>query len=120
MNDRPVHFLHAGSRGVRHVHMDVGVRADASSIPSGQRQDPQAARTGRVHTGGDVRRLTAGGDRDRKPVVACRYSLGRPRHFPMQNWLKMESSKSSVVVFPTTSPMALVAMRSSMAATSSV
>ena len=30
VNDRSVHFLHAGSRGVRHVHMDVGVRADAS------------------------------------------------------------------------------------------
>ncbi len=40
------------------------------------------------------------------------------RHFPMQNWLKMASSKSSVVVLPTISPTALAAMRRSKAASS--
>ena len=39
-------------------------------------------------------------------------------HFPMQNWLKMESSRSSVAVFPTISPTALTAIRSSLAASS--
>jgi hypothetical protein len=38
----------------------------------------------------------------------------------MQNWLKMESSKSSVAVLPTISPTALAAMRKSIAAKSSV
>ena len=38
----------------------------------------------------------------------------------MQNWLKIESSKSSVVVLPTISPTALTAMRRSTAASSSV
>ena len=37
----------------------------------------------------------------------------------MQNWLKMESSKSSVVVLPTISPTALTAMRKSSATSSS-
>ena len=37
----------------------------------------------------------------------------------MQNWLKMESSKSSVVVLPTISPTALTAMRKSSATNSS-
>jgi hypothetical protein len=41
-------------------------------------------------------------------------------YFPIQNWLKMESSKSSVVVLPTISPTALTAMRSSPAASSNV
>src|SRR6266568_5091575 len=38
----------------------------------------------------------------------------------MQNWLKIRSSKSSVVVLPTISPTALTAMRRSMAANSRV
>ena len=38
----------------------------------------------------------------------------------MQNWLKMESSKSSVAVLPTISPTALTAMRKSNATSSSV
>ena len=38
----------------------------------------------------------------------------------MQNWLKMESSKSSVAVLPTISPTALTAMRKSSATSSSV
>src|SRR5579864_3860555 len=41
-----------------------------------------------------------------------------PHHLPMQNWLKIVSSKSSVVVLPTISPTALVAMRRSSAASS--
>ncbi len=41
-------------------------------------------------------------------------------HFPMQNVLKMESSKSSVVVLPTISPTALAAIRKSIATSSSV
>lgn len=41
-------------------------------------------------------------------------------YFPMQNWLKMESSKSSVAVLPTISPIALTAMRKSNATSSSV
>ena len=39
-------------------------------------------------------------------------------HFPMQNWLKTLSSRSSVEVLPTISPTALTAMRRSMAASS--
>lgn len=42
------------------------------------------------------------------------------RHFPRQNWLKMESSKSSVVVLPTISPTAATAMRRSAATSSNV
>ena len=41
-------------------------------------------------------------------------------YFPMQNWLKIESSKSSVAVLPTISPTALTAMRKSSATSSSV
>ena len=41
-------------------------------------------------------------------------------YLPMQNWLKMESSRSSVVVLPTISPTALAAMRNSSAASSRV
>ena len=41
-------------------------------------------------------------------------------YFPMQNWLKIMSSRSSVVVWPTISPTALTAMRSSPAASSRV
>ena len=47
-------------------------------------------------------------------------SRWRRDHLPMQNWLKMESSKSSVVVLPTISPTALAAMRKSIATSSSV
>ena len=39
-------------------------------------------------------------------------------YLPMQNWLKMASSRSSVVVLPTISPTALAAMRRSNAASS--
>ena len=46
---------------------------------------------------------------------------GSHRHYlPMQNWLKIASSKSSVAVFPTISPTALTAMRKSKATSSSV
>lgn len=48
----------------------------------------------------------------RHPVVAT--------HLPRQNWLKMESSKSSTEVLPTTSPKALRATRSSKATNSRV
>ena len=41
-------------------------------------------------------------------------------HFPMQNWLKIESSKSSVEVFPTISPTAFAAIRKSIATSSNV
>ena len=41
-------------------------------------------------------------------------------YFPMQNWLKIESSKSSVAVLPTISPTALTAIRKSSATSSSV
>ena len=68
-------------------------------------------------------------------VDACRYLLARSPlpsaceftntnlhrgYFPMQNWLKIESRISSVVVFPTISPMAFVAILRSIAANSSV
>ncbi len=41
-------------------------------------------------------------------------------YFPMQNWLKIESSKSSVAVWPTTSPTAFTATCKSTATRSSV
>lgn len=44
----------------------------------------------------------------------------RDHYFPMQNWLKIESSKSSVAVLPTISPTAFTAMRKSIATSSSV
>ena len=47
-------------------------------------------------------------------------SSGKLPYFPIQNWLKIMSSKSSVAVLPTTSPTALTAMRKSMATNSSV
>ena len=48
----------------------------------------------------------------RHPAVAT--------HLPRQNWLKMESNKSSTEVLPTTSPKALSATRSSKATNSKV
>jgi len=48
----------------------------------------------------------------RHPAVAT--------HLPRQNWLKMESNKSSTEVLPTTSPKALSATRSSKATNSRV
>ena len=48
----------------------------------------------------------------RHPVVAT--------HLPRQNWLKMESNKSSTEVLPTTSPKAVNATRSSKATNSKV
>ncbi|MDB6018149.1 MAG: hypothetical protein JWR19_2638 [Pedosphaera sp.] len=47
-------------------------------------------------------------------------SLTSTHHFPMQNWLKIESSKSSVLVFPTISPTAFTAIRKSIATNSSI
>jgi len=41
-------------------------------------------------------------------------------HLPRQNWLKMESNKSSTEVLPTTSPKAVNATRSSKATNSRV
>ncbi len=59
----------------------------------------------------------------RPPFI--RYLTQAPRqaqainsYFPMQNWLKIMSSKSSVVVLPTISPTALTAMWSSKATSS--
>lgn len=65
------------------------------------------------------------------PLVGRRTKLVQPTdpfyrrpalttHLPRQNWLKMESSKSSMEVLPTTSPKALSATRSSKATNSSV
>ena len=48
----------------------------------------------------------------RHPAVAT--------HLPRQNWLKMESNKSSTEVLPTTSPKAVSATRSSKATNSRV
>lgn len=48
----------------------------------------------------------------RDPAVAS--------HLPRQNWLKMESNKSSTEVLPTTSPKAVNATRSSKATNSRV
>jgi hypothetical protein len=42
------------------------------------------------------------------------------RHFPIQNWLKIMSRRSSVVVLPTISPIAFTAIRKSSATNSSV
>ncbi len=44
----------------------------------------------------------------------------RQRHLPMQNWLKMESRRSSVEVLPTISPTAPTATRRSAATSSKV
>lgn len=46
--------------------------------------------------------------------------LSHDIHLPMQNWLKIESSKSSVAVLPTISPTASTAIRRSIATSSSV
>ena len=54
------------------------------------------------------------------PASFCLPASPALAHFPKQNWLKIESSKSSVVVLPTISPTALTAMRSSAAASSRV
>src|SRR6202000_788140 len=51
-------------------------------------------------------------------IVWTRLVYYKSFHFPIQNWLKMESRRSSVVVLPTISPTALVAMRRSIAASS--
>lgn len=50
----------------------------------------------------------------------CRRYPAVATHLPRQNWLKMESSKSSTEVLPTTSPKALRATRSSKATNSRV
>jgi hypothetical protein len=54
--------------------------------------------------------------------AATRLSNATYGHYylPIQNWLKMESSKSSVAVLPTISPTALTAIRKSSAASSKV
>jgi hypothetical protein len=49
-----------------------------------------------------------------------RFGMAGLDYFPMQKWLKIVSSRSSVVVWPTISPTAFTAMRRSRATSSSV
>ena len=114
---------------------------------SAQRQRRSVARgirraarlTGRV-TGAGIIQVKTGCQPDSRQVVWRRlggdgqapanHSEGRPKgirrvtaapaYFPMQNWLKIRSSRSSVVVWPTISPTALTAMRRSSATSSRV
>src|SRR6185369_8058692 len=46
------------------------------------------------------------------------YATSTDIYFPMQNWLKITSSRSSVAVLPTTSPTAFTATRRSSATSS--
>jgi len=50
----------------------------------------------------------------------CRRHPAVATHLPRQNWLKMESNKSSTEVLPTTAPKAVNATRSSKATNSRV
>src|SRR5947208_13499547 len=61
-----------------------------------------------------------GGTRGREQIGYQTYSALQQDYLPMQNCEKIESSKSSVEVLPTISPIAFTAIRNSIAMTSSV
>jgi hypothetical protein len=82
-----------------------------------------------IHKPGDSPATLVAQDRLKRLKEVCSKGIGNTArvtappsdrlHFPMQNWLKIRSSKSSVVVLPTISPMALTLIRNSVAVNSS-
>ena len=64
--------------------------------------------------------LTASSEADKQVMPTRKTTSQDMVYFPIQNVLKMESSRSSVEVLPTISPTALTAIRKSIATSSSV
>ena len=93
----------------------IGVAFEAVHQAGGEPDAMAKIQSERRHRRDRVSRFwkqRSGGAQERECEVMCGFGVERKKkrakkalvnHLPMQNWLKMESSKSSIVVLPTIS-----------------